>query len=311
MSRFLLRFPLALAVSFPPAILIAQQFHAGTAQSPDASPRLLGLDRLYFEHLAGRGDPLVVSRDVAEALPEQIQPVIPNNKKAPQADEDETLNTEIRDFPLPLRHELGNLSLRQVIQARETSRITDLWWALYHNGRRTDVWYFRADPDRTEQKLLSNYEIDGACVLPDGNLELRVLGTMFRPQGAFWIAMKILNFQIRRDTLDLFWVQTEFFVARDYDLGGAPSTIGVLTELEVGGRFEIRTRDNVSEKILKDCGLPGELPDSMFDDAGKIKKQAVAKAAMCVTQKRPFLLSYRGLNDPSFVERGGKAPRWK
>jgi hypothetical protein len=123
--------------------------------------------------------------------------------------------------------------------------------------------------------------------------------------------MKILNFQIRRDTRNLLLVQTEFFVARDYDLGGAPPTIAVLTEREVDGRFEIRTRDNVSEKIFKDCGLPGQLPDSMFDDAGKIKKQAVAKAAMCVTQKRPFLLSYRGLNDPSFVERGGKAPRWK
>ena len=309
MSRFFLRFPLALAVSFLPEILIAQQFHTGTEQSPDASPRLLGLDRLYFEHLTGRGDPLVASRDVAEALPEQIQPVIPNNKKAPEADEDETLNTEIRDFPLPLQHEMRNLSLRQVIQVRETSRITDLWWALYDNGRRTDVWYFRTD--RTETKMLYNYEIDGASLLPDGDLELRVLGTMFRPQGAFWIAMKILNFQIRRDTLDLFWVQTEFFVARDYDLGGAPPTIGVLTEREVDGRFEIRTKDNVSEKIFKDCGLPGQLPDSMFDASGKIKRQAVANAATCVTQKRPFLLSYRGRNDPSFVERGGKVPLWK
>lgn len=116
---------------------------------------------------------MVVSRDVAEALPEQIQPVIPNDKKAPEA-EDETLNTEIRDFPLPLQHKMGNLSLRQVIQARETARITELWWAL----------------TRCSITMRSMEHPSYA----DGNLALRVLGTMFRPQGAFWIAMKILNF---------------------------------------------------------------------------------------------------------------------
>lgn len=311
MSCFSLRLPVRLAVAFLAAIAMSQLYLAETAQSPVALPRLRGLDRVYFEHLAGPGDLLAVSQNVGLALPEKTQSPITNKNPQSGSDEDDTPDTKVRDFSLPVQQGLGRLLLRQVIQGSETSRIADLWWALYVNGRRSDVWYFRADPDRTENKRLCNYEIHQVEVLSHGSLKLRVLGTMYRPQGAWEVSMKILHFHIRGNALDLFRVRTEFYIARGYDLGEAPPQIGVLTEREVDGRFEIRTRENVIEKDFRDCGLRGELPDAMFDRNGKVKSSTVSATATCVTQKGPSQLSYRGLNDPSFAERDGEAPRWK
>lgn len=304
MSCFLLRLPVRLAVAFLAVIAMAQLYLAETTQSPVALPRLRGLDRVYFEHLAGPEDLLAVSQEVGLILPERIQSPITNKNPQSGSDEDDTVSTKVHDFSLPVQRGLGRLLLRQVIQGSETSRIADLWWALYVNGRRSDVWYFRADPDRTDNKRLCNYEIHEVGVLPDGSLKLRVLGTMYRPQGVWEVTMKILHFHIRGNALDLSRLRTEFYIARD-------SQIGVLTEREVEGRFETRTRENVIEKDFRDCGLRGELPDSMFDTNGKVKSSTVSAAATCVTQKGPSQLSYRALNDPSFAERGGEAPRWK
>lgn len=207
------------------------------------------------------------------ALPEKTQSPITSKNPQSGSHEDDTPDTKVRDFSLPLQQGLGRLFLRQVIQGSETSRIADLWWALYVNGRRSDVWYFRADPDRTENKRLCNYEIHEVGVLPDGSLKLRVLGTMYRPQGAWELTMKIIHFHIRGNALDLSRVRTEFYIARGYDLGEAPPQTGVLTEPEVDGRFEIRTRENVIDKEFRDSGLRGEPADSMFDRNGKIQEQ--------------------------------------
>jgi hypothetical protein len=146
------------------------------SQTSVATPvlRLQGLDRLYFKHVGGPGDPLVApsfARLVPALLPETIQPKSPSGRtdgKRKLSDEIET-EAEIRDFQLPLRDTSKKLFLRQVVVSNAGARITKLWWALYDDWRRGDVWYFQMEPEQNDDKALSNYET-----------------SRFRPRTAVW-----------------------------------------------------------------------------------------------------------------------------
>jgi hypothetical protein len=213
----------------------------------------------------------------------------------------EEIDVQVRDFRLPLQGSPNELSLRQ-IQIGAEFRITELWWALYVNGQRSDVWYFSAKPDRTENKFLSNDEIEAAGASGSDSLELRVRGIMFRPQGAWWVTGKVFSFSRCGDTLTLSRVRNAFGFFRSYEVGGPPPPITVLTEGEVRGRFETRSYDSVPDEILRGCGFQ----DPLLIDNWEFNWVGLERTASCVTKKAGARISYRGLGEPSFVERGGR-----
>src|SRR5262249_1293086 len=101
---------------------------------------LLGLERVYFDQ------DTAVPPELRKVMPEEIQATSSSLRPRVQGDPDTGNDLEIRDFPLPLPEALGEVSLRQIVIGAQSRRITVLWWVLYSNGQRSDVWHFTADP---------------------------------------------------------------------------------------------------------------------------------------------------------------------
>jgi len=265
--------------------------------------RLQGLDRLYFEHVGGNGDQSEVPSFLVEFLPPKIQESNFSSRKAVREvlDGKLKLQAEIRDFHLPLGQTADDLWLRQISVGTETARISQLWWALYDRGQRSDVWYFTADPEHTDSKLLSNYEIDAASATADG-LRLQVYGSMFRPQGAWWITGKTFSFSMQDGTLRFSRVLNDFGFFRDYDVGDKPPSLDVSTEHEVNGRFQTKNYDNIREPILRTC----RFHDPLVDNNWQFDWARMERETRCIANRMKGRVSYRNFNQPSFVERGGK-----
>jgi hypothetical protein len=236
---------------------------------------------------------------VVRLLPEKLPPTHSSRKTKVNVGFDEA---EIRDFRLPLLRIPREVTLRQIVVG-ESLRIKELWWALYDGGRRSDVWYFTAGPDpMTDNKILSNYEIKAASVSAGSDLELRVLGTMFRPGGAWWVTGKVFSFSMRDEKLMLVRVRNAFGFFQDYDRGDSPPAIDVSTEHEVSGRFEALEYDSVPDGTLRAC----RFRDPLLAESLEFSWAEMEKVALCVTEKPKARSSYRGFDEPSFVERGGE-----
>ncbi len=264
--------------------------------------RLRGLDRVYFQHIGSPENRSAMPPSVGALLPEVIPPANSERKTKAKQEVDDDNDVQVRDFRLPLQRFYRKLFLRQIVVDRETSRITKLWWALYDDGRRSDVWYFSANPMESENKALSNYEIESVSVSGSDSLELRVRGMMFRPQGAFWITGKAFSFSSRGDTLALSRVRNVFGFFRDYDTEDTPPSIDVMTERETGGRFEIRSYRAVPDGVLRHC----QFRNPHVDENWEFNWVRMETTALCVSQEISVRTSYRGLDEPSYVERGGK-----
>jgi hypothetical protein len=262
--------------------------------------RLQGLDRVYFQHVGGPEDRSAMSPSVGALLPEVILAANSEPKTTAKQGDDEN-EVQVRDFRLPLQRSARRLFLRQIVVDRETSRATELWWALYDDGRRSDVWYFSANRMENENKALSNYEIESASASGSDSLELRVRGMMFRPQGAFWITGKAFSFSSQGDTLALSRVRNVFGFFRDYDTGDTPPSIDVVTERETGGRFETRSYNSVPDGVLRHCQFRNPT-----DENWEFTWAQMESTALCVSHEARVRTSYRRLDEPSFVERGGK-----
>jgi hypothetical protein len=128
-----------------------------------------------------------------------------------------------------------------------------------------------------------------------------VQGYMFRPQGAWWVVGKEWEFALGGNGLTLTRVRNVFGLFRDYDLGDGETLppIGVLTEREIGGRYEIRDVDNVSESILHTCGFR----DPYLEDDWAFSWDELLKVAQCITSESDAKVTFRDLNSTSFIER--------
>jgi hypothetical protein len=245
--------------------------------------RLEGLDRLYFDHLGGPGDTPAVDPSLAPDLGAALAPIDTQKK------------SEV--FTLPVDD--AKLVLVQVVDDSHP-RIFEVWWALYDGGRRSDVWHFQAFPTRTDNKMLSNYAIDSVAAAGDG-FELRVRGIMFRPQGAWWVTGKTFTFGASPEGFRLTRVRNDFGFFQGYDLGEAPP-IDVATEREAAGRFEVRTYAGVPDKTLRRCGFR----DPWLDEEWSFRWEELERVALCVTAVRGAKRTYRAVDAPSFIERGGR-----
>jgi hypothetical protein len=243
-----------------------------------------------------------LARFVPALLPETIQPKSSTGRTDSHRNVDDETDTEVdvRDSQLRVRDPSKKLFLRQVVVSNAGARITNLWWALYDDWRRSDVWYFQMDPEQNDAKILSNYEIE-SVLATDRGVELQIWGTMFRPQGAWWITGKVFSFSLSGDSLTLASVRNDFGIFQSYDLGDVPPSIDVTTERETDKGFEIRSYDTVPKALLRQCGFRNPLSEYR----GKFVWTEFERAARCVTKTSNVPAFYRGLDEPSFVERGG------
>ncbi len=266
-------------------------------QAPPASAqmRLKGLERLYFNRVAGPGPPLPKSFPFAALLPETL-PGPGVGLKPPAASDD----LRVQDFELPLRSSKHRLWIRQI--ENQSYRIADLWWALYDGGRRSDVWSFGAHPDRTDDKVLSNYILDGFSMPAQDGVIFRVRGEMFRPQGAWWIVGKEWSFKVGDSALTLARVWNDFGFFQGYDNGKETALLSVSTERETGDRIEIRTLASVSKKTQRACGFR----DPEEDNTWATSWVRLGQVAQCITRRPGAKITFRKLETPSFIERGGK-----
>ena len=267
-------------------------------QAPYASAqtRLEGLERLYFDRLAGPGDKLSSSLNVALLLPEILQR--PNLASMPTAGEGSSDELTVRDLELPSASSNHPLLVREIMD-HSHPRIARLWWALYDGGRRSDVWTFQAIPDRTDGKMLSNYRLDSVSMPTKDTAIFRVQGEMFRPGGAWWVVGKEWAFAVSENAIALTRVRNVFGFFRGYDTGEAPGSLSVSTEQEISGRFEIRTLDAVPSNALRAC----RFRDPLLDENWTFSWASLLEVAQCITNKPGATVTFRDLSATSFIER--------
>ena len=280
-----------------PPLLFALILAAAPLPSPSAPGRLRleGLDRLYFARVGG-AERLTAPAAVSVFLPLAIarSAPLPNPEKLP--------DVSVADIPLPVPGWPRPALLRQVV--RSGARIDELWLALYDGGRRSDVWFFQAMPDRTDGKLLPNYRVGGARAGEGATVVLDLSGSMYRPQGGWWVNGKDVTLAVRGDVLALQHVRSAYGFIHDYDRGADPETpaLSVMVERQVDGQFERRDLYPVPVAAITACGGGGE-EDGI--EAGEADLETVAE---CVTRDPKSKVTRRRLDEPSFAERGYKAP---
>jgi len=283
-------------VSGPP-LLLALVLAVAPPPSPSAAGRLRleGLDRLYFARVGG-AERLTAPAKVSVFLPLQI------TRSPPTPDPEKLPDIWVADIALPVPRRPRPAVLRQVV--RSGARIDELWLALYDGGRRSDVWYFQAAPDRTDGKLLPNYRVGGARAGDGATIVLDLDGSMYRPQGGWWVNEKDVTLAVRGDVLALQHVRSAYGFIHDYDRGADPEApaLSVSVEREVEGRFERRDLYPVPVAAIKACGADVE-EDHI--EPGTADLETVAE---CVTRDPKSKVTRRRLDEPSFAERGYKPP---
>jgi hypothetical protein len=208
----------------------------------------------------------------------------------------------VHDFQLPLNTTNHPVWIREVTNVGHP-RISGLWWALYDNGRRSDVWYYTATPDRNDGKMLSNYHLDSISIPARDRVVFRVQGEMFRPGGAWWIVGKEFVFRDSSSYILFSRVRNAFGFFHSYDIDDNGGVLSVSTEREINGRFETRELEPVSEKTAHACGFRA----SDLTEAGEreFSWSKLEKIAGCIMNQRGTAIRYRNLKAGSFVERGG------
>lgn len=282
-----------------PLLLFAGLAVVGQVSPANAQVRLEGLERLYFNRIAGPGQPLPKSLTVALLLPETLPR--PGFALKPPDEMGASENLRVHDFELPSRSSKHRLWIREIED--HGGRIADLWWALYDGGRRSDVWGFDARSNRAGNKVLSNYTMDGFSMPAKDVVIFRVQGEMFRPQGAWWVVGKEWTFVVGDSALTFDHVLSTFGFSQGYDTGETEGSLSVSTERKTEGRFETRTLDPVSMKTKKACGFR----DPLGNDDWEFSWSRLTKVAQCITSRPDAEIALRKLDEPSFIERGGSS----
>lgn len=262
-----------------------------------AAVRFAGLERLYFERMDATRAPWQATATLRELLPQQLAD--DERVVASGMDADADGEFHVRDIALPVAGTAGALWLREVEDARHP-RISALWWALYQDGERGDVWFYSAMPERTEGKLLGNYAIESVRALAADSLLLRLRSRMLRPGGAWWTAGRELVFDVRGAAITLVRVHTPWAYTHGYDSGDAEGGLTVATEREHEQTFALRRRDHATAEQLAACGMPD--PEAISDLTASWA--TLDRAANCITAGPDAITSTRAFGEPSFAERG-------
>lgn len=285
----------------------------GAAASPSPAPRFAGLERLYFSRLedpAGAVSSLRRS-DGASPRNEAIRRLLPlalpagegpaaRERVVDAGDGAFVAGLSVRDLPLPVGVAGVGAFLRQVVD-RTHPRIHEQFWALYAEGRRTDLWFFSPAPDRTESKLLAPLILEEVRQSQDG-LIFRASGAMLRPQGAGSLHGVDLLLATSGEELEYRYNVRRYSFTYGHDVGeGRSSLATVEAPLVKDGRTVLvqRLAYDVARDREIECGVDPELdfPSGTFEELLAI--------ATCLTSP-PAATRERGVHEPSFIERGGE-----
>jgi hypothetical protein len=278
--------------------LIAAGLLIASVTVSSAQMRLAGLDRFYFDHIAGPSDQLPGLLRVIDSLPDNLR------WPSAGAVQDEK-GTIVQDFPLP-----GFDSDRQVwireIRVTTKGGIDVLWWALYDSGLRSDLWTYAANRIRHDDKVLCDYRVHSVVDVPFEaetdtpseaeafrSIVLRVCGELdakegWRRSGYEW------TLSVRDDSLVVSGARTVFDLYRPAE----PSSLLQASAESPGDPVEIVSID-ASPELLEKCGLsdPGEI-------AWEFAWTQLSEASQCLLSSPEAERSTRGASDPSLIERG-------
>ena len=200
----------------------------------------------------------------------------------------------VSDYKIPIKD--SELWLREVID-HSHPRISKLWWVVYDNGRRGDIWYYTAYPERNDNKLLPNYKINSVFVDAEDLVTIQVDGSMFRP-GGFWTIKGIsLTFSPESANITLTRVINVFSILHGYNDDDA---LEVRSEQVVKDLIEHRDYTAATEDILNGCGLG----DLFGEEGTEYSWEDLKQGAFCITNRPGAKISYREFDEPSFIERG-------
>lgn len=270
----------------------------GSVSVSSAQMRLMGLDRFYFDHMAGPGEQLPGLLLVIDSLPD--------NLRWPAVDmvQDEA-GTIVQDFPIVASDPDRELWIRE-IRVTTKGGIDVLWWALYDGGFRSDLWTFAANRIRHDGKILSDYRLNAiveagsmveASTQVDAtqprNLVLQVAGELdsaegWRRGGYEWTLTE------RGDSLVVTGARTVFDLYRP---AGEKSVIEAIGETSSEDRIQI-AQVAAGPSLLEACGLsdPGEA-------AWEFSWTQLSEAAECLLAGPEAKRSIRTANDRTFLER--------
>jgi len=281
------------------ALLVALMVSQAMVSQAGAQVRLEGLNRLYFEHIVGLGDERAASQpsqDVPSLIPAHLAKPEFATRVSQSTERDDQLL--VRDFELPIRSSKHRIWIREVSDINHP-RISELWWALYDDGRRTDVWYFTANPNKTDRKMLSNYLLNSVSMASNEFVILRVQGEMFRPMGAWWIVGKEFAFKASTQRITLENVRNVFGFFHSYDKDGTGGVLIVKTERELKGRYQVREINPVSDDSAHAC----RFQDPTLTDRWQFRWSDLEMAAQCLTDMSGAVVKYRDFKSASFIER--------
>lgn len=288
---------------------------ATAAEVPAAGPRFAGLERLYFERLddpagaassirrGGESSPLAddLRRLLPAVLAEGAGPMVGERTIEPSIGPI-GFGLAILDLPLLEGVAGAGVFLRQVVDGTHP-RIHEQFWALYAAGRRTDLWFFSPTPDRTDSKLVAPLQIEEVRRPDESSLLLRVSGAMTRPQGAGWFQGVDLIFDVDGTELRYRHAVRRYSFTYGYDLGSGSSalvSVEVLRQRDGRTVVEQRLLFDVPDELAGECGVDPEyeFPSGTFDE--------MAAIADCITSSPGAETRWRELDEPTFIERGGR-----
>lgn len=269
----------------------------GSVGVSSAQMRLMGLDRFYFDHMAGPGEPLPGLLLVIDSLPDNLRwPSVDMVQ-----DEDGTI---VQDFPISGFGPDREIWIRE-IRVTTKGGIDVLWWALYDGGFRSDLWTYAANRIRHDGKVLNDYRLN-AIVEPGSmvesatdvaatqprNLILRVAGELdatdaWRRSGYEWTLTQ------REDSLVVTGSRVVFDLYRP---AGQQSAIEALSETAYGDQFQI-ARVAAKSSLLEACGLsdPGDV-------AWEFSWSELSEATECLVSGPEATKSTRTTSDRTVIE---------
>ena len=274
--------------------------------------RFEGLERLYFERLEDPGvahDEVSYPAELRRLLPPvlaagesmTVEPWVVTDLDGPIHD-----GLEVRDLPLPPDFEPGRtVFLRQVVDGTHP-RLKEQYWALYSGAVRTDLWFFSTFPSRrSDSKLLAPFLIERLTSHQDGSFTVRARGSVSRPGGAGWQHGVDLVFAVADRELRYRYAVRRYSFTIGYARDGVHSWhVGVEEAREEDGRTVLVRQifdDILPPQLSESCGI-----DPLYDvPMGDFER--MVEIAACIAASSGSVTLRRGPDEPSFIERGGKA----
>lgn len=270
-------------------LLMVSGFILWPAAAP-AQSRLLGLDRLHFERVPQVGDRLAVPAHVAALLPRVLE------SSAPPPDTMDLMTAQ--DFDVGVQRSGRAIRIRAVMPP-DHQRAQETWWALYVEGRRSEVWRYRADGEQAG-RAVGNYRLVAVLAPASGGVVLRVDNSMQRQGGLWWVTGKEVVLGVRGDALEFRRVRHAFGLFHGPDGEDSDGTLSVRTEVVDGTRFVTREVDPVPVDRGIACGLGAS--EQRFG-VERFDWERLERAARCLVGREAPVAGTRRLDEPSFIER--------